>query len=231
MFTRLKVLWLMFRVKRAMAKLDRDGLLPDLNEAIKRGVKMPERSNAESRAEAHPIPKNKKDASVQMDLGELDLSLANARAEVTAIKAGWAPPKACPCCGQRCQRYKRKLNSDMGRWLIWLVMEYGREKNWIDVKGVEVRGGDYAKLEYWGLVEHKPNEDEKKKSSGLWKPTKDGVAFVFNRLRVPSHVFLFDGELLGFETTQTNIEQAIGDAFDYPELMQDSVPADYDDLF
>lgn len=147
----------------------------------------------------------------------------------------------CPCCKQYVKVYKRVLGSQMARWLIWLVRTWtqqqagirspisGRlfrlEENhpWIDVKQSPVRGGDYAKLVHWNLVEHKANTgDASKRDSGLWRPTHAGIRFVHNQLLVPSHVLLYDNKLLNWKDdsiTQINIIDALGKKFDYSELM------------
>ncbi len=153
----------------------------------------------------------------------------------------------CPCCNQYAKVYKRVLGSQMARWLIWLVRtwEQGQlsEKNgnalarrygekatpplrtwaWIDVKQSPVRGGDYAKLLHWGLVEHKANTgDATKKDSGLWRPTHAGIAFVHRRSLMRSHVILYDNKLLNWSDdsiTDITIVQALGNKFDYQELM------------
>ncbi len=87
----------------------------------------------------------------------------------------------CPCCKQYVKVYRRVLGSQMARWLIWLVRtweqtdkaRYGSTPRfafdrrfeegtdvgvWVYIRQSPVRGGDYAKLIHWGLVEQKPNE-------------------------------------------------------------------------
>lgn len=136
----------------------------------------------------------------------------------------------CPCCRQYTKVYKRRLGSHMARWLIWLVQTWKLRATesdpnpWIDIKDSPVRGGDYAKTEKWGLIEHKPQEagDSERRHSALWRPTPAGVDFVYGRIRVPSHVYLYDGELLrprDGEIREIAIHEAIGKRFDYGELM------------
>lgn len=158
----------------------------------------------------------------------------------------------CPCCKQYVKIYKRPLGSQMARWLIWLVRTWewqlrlpagnrnsqGHGINyhwlpgaWVDIKGSPVRGGDYAKLIHWGLVEQKPHVPGKKngspsrdtRDSGMWRPTFKGLDFVYRRTMVPSHVLLYDNIKLGEELHLISIEDALGKKHSYTELMNASV--------
>lgn len=126
----------------------------------------------------------------------------------------------CPCCGQYAKTYRRKLNSEMALWLIWLVKQFKlKPDDWVDVKTAPLRGGDYGKLIHWGLAAQCLNTDKTKRTSGLWKPTEKGIHFSQRRVRVPSHVYLYNNEVLGFRDTLIDIEEALGERFDYAELM------------
>jgi len=150
----------------------------------------------------------------------------------------------CPCCKQHVKIYRRALGSQMARWLIWLVRTWEQKQAgvrspvsgqlmhlecnhpWIDVKLSPVRGGDYAKLIHWELVEHKVNEPKQKrpdgsrpKDSGLWRPTFKGIDFVHQRLSVPSHMTLYCNLLLEQSDDLIKIHQALGKKFDYHKLM------------
>lgn len=160
----------------------------------------------------------------------------------------------CPCCKQHVKIYRRVLGSQMARWLIWLVRTWetllpergihprpaaqlhdrlspeGPDHRdwWIDIKQSPVRGGDYAKLVHWGLIEQKETELPRKhrtdgarpKDSGLWRPTCKGIDFVHRRIAVPSHVVLYKNQLLGVGEDPIRIHQALGKKFDYEQLMR-----------
>lgn len=150
----------------------------------------------------------------------------------------------CPCCKQYVKIYKRTLGSQMARWLIWLVRtwehvdkgSYGSTPRfestrraphgaWVDIRLSPVRGGDYAKLAHWGLVEQKPNDGKKDngakdtKDSGYWRPTYKGIDFVRRRITVPSHVYLYDNVKLKEEERMISIDDALGKKYSYDELM------------
>ncbi len=88
-----------------------------------------------------------------------------------------------------------------------------------------MRGGDYAKLVHWNLIEQKPKDrgDTTRRDSGLWRPTFKGLDFAHQRCVVPSHVYLYDNILQKSEDTQINIVDALGKHFDYRELMRSPV--------
>ena len=134
----------------------------------------------------------------------------------------------CPTCGQLAKEYKRKLYSSMALALIYLCKIHRQTNDWVHVNQVTKKtlrhnvslGGDMAKLEYWGLICQKKNEDTKKRTSGLWQPTADGVAFALYGGKVMSHVKLYNGGLNGFDGEMIDITEALGERFDYQELMQ-----------
>ncbi len=133
----------------------------------------------------------------------------------------------CPCCGQHVKLYKRKLNREMAAWLGWLVSASEQaEDGWVDVKASPVRGGDYAKISHWGLIEQKPNDDPKKKQSGIWRPTTKGKDFVSGKLRLPSHVLLFDNREYGWSEKLIHFDEALGRDFVYKEILDTSEDRD-----
>jgi len=131
----------------------------------------------------------------------------------------------CPCCEQFAKIYKRKLNSGMAASLVWLVRTYLEKQNWIYVWKIApkfiLRSAEIGKLAHWELAIQKTNEDDdSKRTSGLWKPTEKGIKFVRRRISVPSHVFLYDNHVQGFTNDLITIDDALGNKFNYRELMQ-----------
>lgn len=129
----------------------------------------------------------------------------------------------CPCCGQFAKTYRRKLNVSMARGLIWLVNQCITDE-WVDVPSTApkwlLRSRELPKLSYWGLVEERPlYKKVEKRCSGFWRPTKRGVDFAYRRSRVPSHVFIYDNDVVGTSEVQIDIVTALGAKFSYAELM------------
>jgi hypothetical protein len=143
----------------------------------------------------------------------------------------------CPCCTQLAKIYRRKLNSSMAYILLIIVREYRLNggafihvPSMINRKGMEpavaaaVRG-DWAKLAFWGLIEEKKKDDDdtQKRTSGKWRPTGLGIAFVNDKATVPRYCNFYDGRALSFsDDEKTTIKDALGDKFDYVDLMRGS---------
>ena len=137
----------------------------------------------------------------------------------------------CPCCTQLAKVYKRKLNGAMAFVLLLISRLKGGE--WIHVPSfinAQVRNpavaaairGDWAKLTHWGLIEELLGErPDGSTRVGYYKITRNGRLFVQNKLRVPKHIWLYDGHTTERQDSETvSIIEALGDKFDYSELMR-----------
>lgn len=136
------------------------------------------------------------------------------------VRAGAAAGCRCQVCDRLVKSYHRAMNADMARFLILLCREYLTKPpgTFVDIRSIPVRGGDYAKLVHWGLVEQAANDDPVKRSSGLWRPTPRGLRFAQGEAREPSHVTLLDNQAIGFDEETVDIWQALGKHFDFAEL-------------
>lgn len=124
----------------------------------------------------------------------------------------------CPCCGRFTKIYKRKLNQGMAATLIRLsketpgsyihVKEFLREEKFHNTH-------DWTLLRYWGLLESHPEKN------ALWRITPKGIDFAHGRVNVPRKITLLNNEFLGFSNEETTIVEALGDKFDYNELMSE----------
>lgn len=127
----------------------------------------------------------------------------------------------CPCCGKWAKRYRRLLNSTMARGLVW-VYRQGPSGTWVDVQTGPhwlLRSKQLPTTQLWDLVEKMPNDDPARKSSGRYRLTRRGRSFVERRLRVPKHVYEFNGEVVAYGDEYVTIREALTDKFVYEELM------------
>lgn len=134
----------------------------------------------------------------------------------------------CPVCERLVKYYKRPIGGIQSRALIHLSrLQKDKGGDWVHVRGIIERlnvHGDFAKMKHWDLIEEKPKSlDKDTKTSGLWKITEKGQQFVDNEIRIPSHVFLFKGELQGFSESTVDIIDALGTKFSYAEVMKEVV--------
>lgn len=133
----------------------------------------------------------------------------------------------CPCCGQRVKRYERSIYAQPAKFLIWLAKAYQRDHRWYDWREEPVRGdgqkggGDYSKLRFWGLIEHKPNTDKHnlpQNYSGMWRPTQKGISFAYNKLAIPKYALIYNNKLLGFKGEMVTITDCLPEYFSFWEL-------------
>ncbi len=136
----------------------------------------------------------------------------------------------CPCCNQVAKIYKRKLNRAMAYSLICLyrLLSEADEEGWLDVPGLLAKHGlvavlrsrEYQKLRYWGLVEAKGEKREDGGKAGKYRITETGRLFVIGNLALPRYVLLYNGGVIKVDATEKiTIREALGDRFNYDELM------------
>lgn len=156
-------------------------------------------------------------ARSEFETTERDHVVKQLRAEV---QAGAEAGCRCPACDRLVKSYRRAMNADMARFLILLCREYLAKPpdTFVDIRTISVRGGDYAKLTHWGLVEQAHNDDPAKRSSGLWRPTPRGLAFAQGTATEPGHVVLLDNQVRGFTDDRVNIWEALGTHFNFEVL-------------
>jgi hypothetical protein len=132
----------------------------------------------------------------------------------------------CPCCTQYAKVYRRHLNSAMAYALLLISKHFRKNEAWLHVptflngQGVVARGGDFAKLVHWGLLEAQQGErDDGSSRVGYYVITPKGIAFVENRVRVPKFIRIYDGKPMKPSEERVNIIECLGKHFDYEELM------------
>jgi len=126
----------------------------------------------------------------------------------------------CPACTQRVKVYRRSIHAAEARALILAVRAHDRE--WFHAPtfaDVAQCGGSWAMLRRWALIEEDnvPRADGGR--AGHWRVTERGVQFAQRRLSVPKYALIYDNHLLGHEGDDVLITDALGDRFDYRELM------------
>ena len=131
----------------------------------------------------------------------------------------------CPACGQHVKLYERKITSAMAYGLILLCKSGYRDFFHVEdyLKGTNCPSsirGDISKLKYFGLIER---EDKIRKDgsarAGYYRVTEKGINFVKNNTTVPKSVNLYNNKAYGFSEEHTNIQEALGQKFNYSELM------------
>ena len=129
---------------------------------------------------------------------------------------------SCPCCTQFAKVYKRKVNSSMAVGLIAMYRAFGTEYGYVqDLR--RQRGAtdnrEESKLRYWGLAEEENIVRPDGGRAGYWRVTDKGAAWALDQIRIPKYARIYDGRCLGLLGEPVSIIDALGDRFDYRELM------------
>ncbi len=156
------------------------------------------------------------------------LTLTQAKDWLSSVAGNVGGPVRCPCCDKAAKIYRRTLNSTMARSLIWLDRFLKKTgETWVHVPTNAprwlVKTNQLPTMTHWVLVDPRPNQNPKKKSSGEWRITKRGRVFVRNGLRLPKRVHVYDDVAIGFSQETTDIVEALGENFDYEKLMNQGI--------
>lgn len=154
----------------------------------------------------------------------MDTSKFNTIAEAKeCLRENWQDGVECPCCKQLVKLYPHKLNATAVSDLIRLWNLSDRETGaFRHVREFSHdRGGSFAKLAHWGLVDSKINDDTKKRTSGMWCITDAGKEFVIGLTSIPERAYLFNGKCYAMSNNKVNIREALRNKFDYEDLMSE----------
>lgn len=128
----------------------------------------------------------------------------------------------CPCCERFDKIYNRRVCVSA---ITNLVSLYRVTKNkgagyyhYSDFFAGKVFPGDMARLRFIGLVSRDDTEVGTKKTSGMYKITEDGIAFVNGHLAIPERMFFYHDQLVAVSPEEKHIQELWPD-FNYQELM------------
>ena len=140
-----------------------------------------------------------------------------------------ASPERCPCCNRQVKIYERTINSGQAAALIWSYRWFKYHPGeWLHIgqylnETEDYTSGEHAKLTYWGLLERSSElRPDGSKRNGYYRLTKKGEDFILDRIRLTSHIVLYNDKLLRLISKKPDISiiDALGKDFNYRELMQ-----------
>lgn len=160
-------------------------------------------------------------------------------AEVRAYLKGRAlNGTTCPCCSQEVKVVEKEIHPYMARTLILMYLEQVRRGTgtWMHVasvlestalaNGILLRPGEWAKLQYWGLIlerpkdDKSPKDDKEKGKRGFFQVTSKGESFVKGAEMVQRAALLYNDRLLGHSSDkQVSIHDVLGKDLAYVDLM------------
>lgn len=125
----------------------------------------------------------------------------------------------CPCCGHVERVWRKNIVSTAAASLVRLVLIYEDEYLHLDQFTVLAKDRNFSQLYLWGLAMPKKNQDSAKRASGMWRPTKKGIDFVYKKITLPKYIITRSNQVLRFEGHQVDIINVLGQKFDYATLL------------
>lgn len=134
----------------------------------------------------------------------------------------------CPRCNQWAQKYHRNINDAMVLGLLACVTIFKKSNDWVHYNDIDKivfdrhgkKPAEFSKLRFWGFIIKCPNDNPRKKSSGYWKPTETGIAFLRGETKAMKRAWLYDNKLVDWEGPQITVMEALSKKFDYQKLMK-----------
>ena len=135
----------------------------------------------------------------------------------------------CPCCTQWAQVYYRTINSGMAigaiRLYRWQQDHPGEFAHLPTIVGR--RSSEEAKLSYWHLLEEEPATRPDGGRTGRWRLTNSGIEWVKGTTTMPWYAKVYNDRVLWYSLEsrsgqvkgRKSIRDALGDGFDYNDLM------------
>lgn len=125
----------------------------------------------------------------------------------------------CPLCTQYAKVYRRKINSTMARALIALWRHDARPEF---THGPSLPGDTHelSQFAWWGLIEEEKVKRPDGGRAGFWRLTNEGEAFVRGQMTVQKYARIYDGRCLGLDGDPVSIQDALGNKFNYDDLMR-----------
>jgi hypothetical protein len=129
----------------------------------------------------------------------------------------------CECCGAYVKRYKRSFNANMA---LSLLLLYKSERKFQHMETLiseskYKRCGDFSYLVHYGLIKAlKGEREDGSPRNGYYQITGTGIMFAEGKTTVQEKFIMFKGKHEGFEGKEIDIYQALGNKFNYSELMK-----------
>lgn len=146
-------------------------------------------------------------------------TIESLHSDMTA-EANAAGGGVCPMCQSHVQVYKRKLNSAMA---YALVLACNGSYEWLPLMDLVPESAhsyrDHAKLVWWGLLDVREDESDGRHHK-LYRVTLKGRLFARNLITLPRYAVEYKGIVLEITGKQIGIVEALGNNFNYPELME-----------
>lgn len=129
----------------------------------------------------------------------------------------------CQHCNSFVKQYKRAFNSNIA---VALITMYRYAPNMfvkvedLLIKHGKKRCGDFSYARFYALIEpQKGTRNDGSKRTGYYRLTALGVMFCEGKIKVAEKFIILHNTLQGFEGREITIHEALGNKFNYNELM------------
>ena len=136
----------------------------------------------------------------------------------------------CPCCTQMARTYRRPMNSVIARAVAALYQEHVLEFGHLPtvarrrMPDVAHQGGQLNLGQHWGLIEDEVRRRPDGGRTGYWRVTLLGEQWLLGQTAVPKYARIYDGRCLGMDGALVRREDALGEHFDFAQLMRTPGP-------
>lgn len=134
----------------------------------------------------------------------------------------------CPCCARRARINRLRIHSTLALMLCRLYYisqrEWGEPQSWVHIEAFKPKqrtGNDFSIVKHWWLAEPKRAAlGEDKASSGMWRLTDAGAAWVEAAAgaRIPKYAYVLDDRVLSFSPELITLKEALNNKFSYEDL-------------
>jgi len=142
----------------------------------------------------------------------------NAKINIVTTQNG---VETCSVCGNVVRTYKRSVYSRIAAGLINLHKLSKGNSKYFHVSDFIINSSDFAKLEFWGLIQEMPKDkaDKTTRTSGYWRTTIKGNSFVENKTTITKYIHLKNNNLIARSGEQVGIKDCLNEKFNYEQLM------------
>ncbi len=148
-----------------------------------------------------------------------------------AIGAKRGEEVKCPCCEGLYKVYHRTISGAMSLAMKWMADRTCHDHTaWVEMSASAgtpkpvIDSREWSRLKHWSMVELCENDDSKKRTSGLWRLTPKGRAFIAGHIRVPRCIRILNDEIVDSSEETVDINDTWDERFDYGELMNPAMP-------
>ena len=128
----------------------------------------------------------------------------------------------CPCCERRFRPYRRSVSKEMAGALVYFYRRTVRNSDdWVSVRDLPRpnRTHETAQLRWWNLIEEQRIVRPDGGHAGMWRLTRDGVAFVEGNLTIHKYAMVFrKGEVQYLRGPQVTLSDCLKEPFDLRDI-------------